>query len=869
VQLLEREQPLQMLDAALENIEQGSGRLALVAGEAGIGKTTLVEHFAVLHRTRAQTFWGACDALFTPRPLGPLRDIALQAGDPLRRELDASRDRHELFSVLLRYLRDREQPLIVVIEDVHWADEATLDLVKFLGRRVSRVRALIILTYRDDEVDAAHPLRSVLGELPRDTTVRVHLELLSPNAVDALARAMRHPVPHRNLHEATGGNPFFVTEILASGNDGVPATVRDAVLARASRLSPSAREAIDVVSLSPIAVEPWLIDACLPGFATAIDECIGRGMLRAAGVGYTFRHELARLAVRESLTPQRRLELDRRLLAALRSRPVVPEMLSRLAHHADAAGDQDAVLEYAQAAARRATLLGAHREAFAHYSRALRYADVLPDAERARLHEAYAKECHSVGDMERAIAARRAAVDIWRRLGEPLKQGENLCRLMVSYIGGGCHDAEAKVVTQAAIELLEPLGPSAQLALAYRTRAALHMFQRDNADAIAWGERAVALAREFDDRETLISSLNVIGSAMLLAGDEANGIRHLEQSLELSREAGLEEHVLNAYGNLGSACGEVHRFALADRYLAAGIEYALERDRDHSRLYAMSWQALTHLHQGRWNQAADTALAVLRSPTVASISRIMALLALGRLRTRRGDPGAMEALDEARELAARTGTLQRLGPVAGARAEAAWLAGDRDRTIAEARSAYDLARAKRHPWFVGELAYWQWIAGALDAPPAESAEPFRLQIEGHSLDAAAAWRVLNCPFEAARALAESDDEDAQKQALQEFEQLGARPAAEVVRQRLRKRGARGIPRGPRPDTRANVFGLTAREFEIVGLLAQRMTNAEMAKHLHRSEKTVGHHVSAVLAKLGVHSREAAVAAAHAQGLLQK
>jgi DNA-binding CsgD family transcriptional regulator len=324
-----------------------------------------------------------------------------------------------------------------------------------------------------------------------------------------------------------------------------------------------------------------------------------------------------------------------------------------------------------------------------------------------------------------------------------------------------------------------------------------------------------------------------------------------------------------AYANAGSACGEYYRFELADRYLAPGIAYTTERDYDHGRLYMMSWQALSHLHQGRWNAAADMALAVLDAPGRTSISHMATLVALGRLRARRGDPGAMEALDEALELAQPTGSLQRIAPVRAARAEAAWLAGDAATTISEARAVYPLALAKSHPWFIGELAYWQWKAGALDAPPELAAAPFRLQMQRASAQAAAAWEARNCPYEAARALAEAEDESSLKRALRGFDHLGALPAADRVRQQLRELGLRSIPRGPRSSTRTNAFQLTSRELEIIALLAQGLTNAEIAARLYRSAKTVDHHVSSVLSKLSVSTREAAVAAATAQGLLPK
>src|SRR2546430_2415178 len=444
-------------------------------------------------------------------------------------------------------------------------------------------------------------------------------------------------------------------------------------------------------------------------------------------------------------------------------------MQGSLAHAAEAAADQEAILEYAPAAGHHAASMGAHREAIAHFTGALRYADAIPPRDRALLLAAQAHESYATGDMESAISGRRRAAKIWRELGEPLMEGDNLCRMMGSLISAG-RDREAEEVSRAALEILEPLPPGPQLAFAYRTQAAQRMLQRDY---------------------------------------------------------------------------------------------------DHGRLYMMSLQALSHLYQGRWNAAADTALAVLDAPGRTSISHMATLVALGRLRTRRGDPGAMEALDKALELAEPTGSLQRIGPVRAARAEAAWLAGDAATTISEARAAYPLALAKSHPWFIGELAYWQWKAGALDAPPELAAAPFRLPMQRACAQAAAAREARNCPYEAARALAEAEDESSLKRALRGFDHLGARPAADRVPQQLRELGLRSIPRGPRSSTRTNAFQLTSRELEIIALLAQGLTNAEIAARLYRSAKTVDHHVSSVLSKLSVSTREAAVAAATAQGLLPK
>ena len=390
------------------------------------------------------------------------------------------------------------------------------------------------------------------------------------------------------------------------------------------------------------------------------------------------------------------------------------------------------------------------------------------------------------------------------------------------------------------------------------------MLNRDRAESVRWGRKAIALAERFGEREIIVAAHNTIGAAMLVYADD-RGRMHLERSLALAREARLPEWIAGAFVNLGSACGEVYRFADADRYLTEGIRYAAERDLDYARHYMQSWLALTRLYQGRWAEAGEAARPLVANPNVAAISRIMALVALGRLRTRRGDPGAAAALDEALELAEHTQTLQRLGPVRAARAEAAWLEDDIPRALAEARAAWGLALHHRHPWHTGELGFWRWRAGERVRLPACAARPFARQVGDDWRRAAAAWERLGCPYERARALADGDAA-AQLAALEIFDRLGARPDLERLRQRLRASGVRHVPRGPRLSTRGNPRGLTSREVEIAALLARGLTNARIGARLHISPKTVDHHVSAILGKLGVASREEAGRLATTLGL---
>ena len=411
--------------------------------------------------------------------------------------------------------------------------------------------------------------------------------------------------------------------------------------------------------------------------------------------------------------------------------------------------------------------------------------------------------------------------------------------------------------------------PTRELAAAYRIQAHLRMLKRESAVAIRLGAKAMALATRFHDDATMAAAENIVGSARLVSGDE-KGRFNLYRSLRLARHAGLDGLAVHAYSNLGSCYGEQYRFTDAERHLSEGITYARERDLDHANNYMHSWLALTRFYQGCWSEASDIAIALVGNPAAAATRtmgcRIMALVALGRVRARRGDPGATAALDEALELATQTGLLQRLAPARAARAEAAWLAGERERVIAEARAVYELAIKLQHRWHAGEFSYWRWLGGDQISPPEWSARPFFLQIKGNWRGAAGMWKRIGCPYEQARALADGDP-PAQMAALEIFTKLGAAPAAAALRQRMRREGVRRVPRGPRTSTRQNPFGLTVREMEILGCLANGLSNRRIGAKLHISPKTVDHHVSAVLAKLGAASRGAASRIAREQHLI--
>ena len=849
LQLLERDHDLAVLAAALDDASAGRGRVALIGGEAGIGKTAFVEHFIATCGRGARLLKGNCDALMTPTPLGPLHDIGRQARGKLLAQLDGAAPRAALFSTLLDQLRG-PQPTLIVIEDLHWADDATLDLVRFLGRRIAPARALLVVTYRDDEIGARRALRLLLGDLATSAaTVRIDLMRLTVDAVRLMIAG--RPLEAAALHRQTAGNPFFVTEVLASAAPGIPRTVRDAVLARMARLGRAGRDLLQAAAVIGSPVEQGMLERVLGGRTDGLADCIAAGMLEPAGNDVAFRHELAREAVLQDIDPGRRRQLNRLALDALRGARIRPSDLARLVQYAEGAGDDAAVREYGLAAARAAAALGAHREAAAHYGRVLKVADDEPPAQRAALFAAYAEECAIIDQLPQAADAYRQAIGLWHDLRETLKEAEALAAFASQLVRGG-QNAAADEAGRRAVEMLEAMPPTRQLASAYRIQAHLRMLDRDSAEAVRLGRKAIRLATRFADDAVIAAAENVVGSALLVTGDD-RGRAHLDRSLALARQAGLDGLVGLAYTNLGSSYGEQYRFTEAERELTAGMAFTAERDLDYMNHYMASWLALTRLYQGRWSEASDIAAGLVARPDLSAISRIMALVALGRVRTRRGDPGAAAVLDEALDLAAQTHTLQRLAPVHAARAEAAWLARDGAGCAAEARAVYDLAIRHRHRWHAGELAFWRRLGGEAIAPPRWSAEPFHAQAQGDWQRSAAAWEHLGCPYEQARALAEGDP-PAQIAALEIFDRLGAGPAAALLRQKMRGAGVRRIPRGPRASTRLNPFGLTARELQILACLARGLSNGRIGAELHVSPKTVDHHVSAVLAKLGAGSR---------------
>jgi DNA-binding CsgD family transcriptional regulator/tetratricopeptide (TPR) repeat protein len=793
----------------------------------------------------------------------PLRDIARASGEAF----DLQSDHIRAFESMLRLLSQGAAPALLIIEDVHWADTATLDLIRFLGRRIARVRALILITYRDEEVDARSPVRTVLGEAPVGSVERMTLEPLSLAAVTSLAaKAGRRA---EQLYALTAGNPFLVTEALAVEGDVPTEAVRDSTLARASRLCESARVVLEAVSLFPRHAETAVVADLVKGVIDAgLDDCVEKGMLSLEGGLVQFRHELARRAIEGSIAPTRRRALHQKVVDVLKRR--ADARPSEIAHHAERAQDIAALLKFARLAGEDAAQAGAPHEAASHFAAMLRHRDHLQPALMAETLERHADQAYLMGSSDLAMISMAEAAELRRRANDTLKLGQDLTRL-TRFAWMCARRTEAERFVDEAIAVLQQAPPGPELAWAYSHQSQLDMLASRMDSAIDWGERALKLARQLGENEIIIHALGNIGSAK--ADDPgATSLPELAQSFDLAVAGKYHDHVERASCNLSCTYYWRRDYESALAYIERGVAYADTLDLSHWEGYLRGWRAMVWLDQGDLSRAEVEAQEICSRSYAAETYRFPALIALARVRIRRGDQDAETPFEAARRLATAMAEPQRTVYIAMLVAEEAWQQNDAAApTVREAKSllseVHELAEQRDARWVAEDAALWLYMLGEPVGETAKFASPFREHCEGRWEEAADSWRTHGRPYEEALALC-GGDEDAQRQALEIFDRLGAAPAAARVRKQLRAGGSRAVPRGPIAGTRANAAGLTRRQVEVLGLIGEGLSNTEIARRLCISAKTAEHHVSAIMARLDAPTRQKAAAAARARGLLK-
>ncbi|WP_454848479.1 ATP-binding protein [Rhizobium binxianense] len=866
--LLEREGPLEALLTVALSAAAGRGGTVLLEGEAGIGKTSLLQEFAERSGSGCRVLWGWCEAFFTPCPLGPLQDMAQILDPHVAALLHQTAAPEQLFPALLNVLQHAEGTTVLVFEDVHWADNATLDLVKYLGRRLSTLRAMLVLTARSDEIGVNHPLTHVLGDLSSASVTRIRLKPLSPEAVAVLAKQAGRA--GADLHRITEGNPFFVSELLASSEveqGQIPDSVRNAVWSRLSRLTAGEREVLEMMSIAPGSVEPWLIRALLGANAeTLADECVARGLLRRDVQGaLTFRHELARQATLDRLSPSLRRSLHAKVEAAISELPAAQAsaQLSRRVHHAAGAEDGARVLELAPQAAAQASRLGAHREAASHLMTALRYVAQAPPALAAQLYEDWAYEAGlALLVYDAIIDARHQAIAIWRRLGRIDKVGLNLRWLSRLHWRRG-EGRQAEHFATEAVREVESIPPGPELAMAYSMRSQLHMLHYRFDEASDWGLRAIALADRLGEVETRIHALNNVGTARLFS-DLPGGIEQMGESLALALEHGFHDHAARAYTNLAEYAVVYMDFVKAEQLLTEGIAFCTRHDLDSAAQYLFGRQAQLRMAQGRFRDAETIAQGVMNLERLPVVMHLPALSTLGRVRVRLGEPGGSALLQQALQEGVPTGEPQRIIPARMALAEAGWLAEDLSAIHEQLTSLAAMGLDNFSPWDAGELAVW-WrrcgIAAALPVSTTRIPLPRFAELHGDPLAAAEEWDRLGLPYEAALALMQVQGPDAATalaRAVTILEAIEARPAAVLARKLAQRLGVADqlpkVRRGPYTVARHHPLGLTKNEQQVLALIAEGKSNKEVARSLSRSPRTIEHQVSAVLGKFNAANR---------------
>src|SRR4030095_15965426 len=633
--LIERDEFLNVMRKKFDDVVTGEGHCILIAGEAGIGKTSITKAFCKSVEHRCEIYQGTCDALFIPRPLGPVLDIIWQIPGVNWTETLNAADKSALFSRFLYELANKEKPSIIVFEDIHWADEATLDFIKFLARRISRIHCLFVLTYRDDEVHIQHPLRNVLGQLPSDSFTRLQLTPLSLKGVEELSAERGYN--GEEVFAITGGNPFYVHEILAGYNKGIPDNIRDSILSSYKKLDEKTREIWEILSVLPTGFEMKYLEKLEPCYADAIGNCLDLKILVPKRGLIFFKHELYRRTIEGSLSPIVRISWNKRILDLLQEKFEENGELERIVHHAKNANENDVVVKYAPLAGKQAASMGAHFEAARFYLTAIEYYQGNDNDVLLQFYQSYAYECYLTNQIREAIIYGTKAHNILSKSNDVERKG-NCLRFLSRFWWFNGNGKKAEDYARQAIEMLADQPPSRTKAMAFSNMSQLKMLSDERQECLEWGEKAIEMAKEVNDEETLSHALNNVGTVLMrVHASRQKGISLLQQSLAIALNCSQEDHIVRAYINLGSNAVVMRDYVVAKRNLELGAQYCEERDIDYGRPYLLVFKARMLVDTGYPNEALAIVNELFKNENQPPIVKIGALVVAATVRMRRGE----------------------------------------------------------------------------------------------------------------------------------------------------------------------------------------------------------------------------------------
>jgi DNA-binding CsgD family transcriptional regulator len=771
--------------------------------------------------------------------------------------------RAELFALFTAEFTQHGKPVVLVIEDIHWADEATLDFIKFFARRISRTNCLMVLTFRDD-ITQNHPLRNILGELSPDTFTRIQLPPLSREAVQKMADEKGYI--GEDVYLVSGGNPFYVTEIVASYSAGVPENVKDSILTVYNCGAEVTRNAWQLLSVMPEGLYTEWIPTIDEHFPEAIESCFTHGIIIHRNNRIFFKHELYRRTIESSLSPFRRLQLNKTVLQLFLPFFEKQGAIERIVHYAKNAGDHKLVVQYAPVAAKQAASVGAHAEAAKLYLAAIEYADVRQHDLMVQLYENYTYECYLTNQIKDAIIYQSKALKLWQERGDTEQIGNSLRFLSRLWWYDG-HRKEAESYGMQAIEIFESQPASKAKAMAFSNLSQLKMLSEEVHEAIKWGTLAIDMAKELKDEETFCHALNNVGTVRWrIPGMHAEGKILLEESLSLALKNSYHEHAARAYTNLISCSVSIKDYETARKYLAEGLQYCEERDLHSWMRYNLSWRAKLLLDTGDWDEAYAIATNLLSHPAQPGIIKIGALVIAATINMRRGEGDGAALLHQAKALAVVTKEHQRILPVIVACLEYEWLTGGPILDDEDLDITVTLMRNVENIYLNSEAVFW-----FRKARPADTKWQQFYQHSQQGKEAKANGIVFQNAAEEPykKALSKfNGNEDDKRDALALLQSLGAETVYQKLKQEMRSLGIKKIPRGLRSSTKSNAAQLTVRELDILHLLKTGAQNKEIATSLFISPKTVDHHISSILFKLDVPSRIKAVTEAEKLGILK-